>query len=269
MADPPGIWFLTRRVSLRYSGSRQRVNAAPTLTTVRELPRPMADQLSLFELEPTTPVARAKVRDVRRTGTVQPRFELELPIKENIKPKRRGKERYHQRETRYCANQTCKKDISHKDKSAIYCSTTCRELMPHVKEKSLSRRQYNWKNYSRYRRHGFKQSELPPIPDKCENPFCNSSNLVIDHNHVTGKFRGYICHHCNTALGLGHENPMILRWLADYLEQRGGAMGVGSGVDAIQLPQPLAALSPPPIAPVVGGLDGGKLVSEPGEPQEL
>lgn len=42
--------------------------------------------------------------------------------------------------------------------------------------------------------------------------------LAVDHNHVTGKLRGLLCHNCNAALGLASDSPERLRAMADYLE---------------------------------------------------
>jgi hypothetical protein len=39
-----------------------------------------------------------------------------------------------------------------------------------------------------------------------------------DHSHDTGEFRGWLCHHCNTAIGLMKDNPILLRLAAEYLE---------------------------------------------------
>lgn len=61
-----------------------------------------------------------------------------------------------------------------------------------------------------------------PRPRKCE--VCGSPNqnknaaLHFDHDHSTGKFRGWLCSHCNTILGKVHDNPALLRKLAKYLE---------------------------------------------------
>lgn len=39
-----------------------------------------------------------------------------------------------------------------------------------------------------------------------------------DHCHIDGGFRGWLCHHCNTAIGLMKDNPGLLRVAAQYLE---------------------------------------------------
>lgn len=44
--------------------------------------------------------------------------------------------------------------------------------------------------------------------------------LNVDHNHITGKFRGLICGDCNRGLGYFHNNPGVLRLAANYLEER-------------------------------------------------
>ncbi len=41
----------------------------------------------------------------------------------------------------------------------------------------------------------------------------------IDHDHKTGKVRGILCHHCNTALGSFNENPLILIRAIKYLKE--------------------------------------------------
>lgn len=56
-----------------------------------------------------------------------------------------------------------------------------------------------------------------PCPDQCE--VCGNVELriVFDHNHSTGKFRGWLCSPCNTALGHARDNPALLQKLIDYL----------------------------------------------------
>ena len=62
--------------------------------------------------------------------------------------------------------------------------------------------------------------------DKLNNkhicPVCkriSNKNLSIDHNHLTGKIRGFICNNCNVALGRVNDSALILRELAKYLDE--------------------------------------------------
>ena len=45
--------------------------------------------------------------------------------------------------------------------------------------------------------------------------------LVVDHNHVTGEFRGWLCNACNTALGMFRDDARLLRAAIKYLEEHG------------------------------------------------
>jgi hypothetical protein len=57
-----------------------------------------------------------------------------------------------------------------------------------------------------------------PRATRCE--VCLSTiKICWDHDHVTGAFRGWICEGCNLALGAVHDNPDVLRALAEYLER--------------------------------------------------
>lgn len=46
----------------------------------------------------------------------------------------------------------------------------------------------------------------------------NGKRFVEDHDHLTGKKRGLLCHLCNLAIGNAKDDPVILRRLAAYLE---------------------------------------------------
>lgn len=55
-------------------------------------------------------------------------------------------------------------------------------------------------------------------PLECE--ICGGGYKISwDHNHSTGKHRGWICMHCNTALGLVKDNIFILQRMIEYLEK--------------------------------------------------
>lgn len=59
-----------------------------------------------------------------------------------------------------------------------------------------------------------------PEPEVCEG--CgrlSKYSLHLDHDHATGKFRGWLCRVCNASLGaLGDDLPSIMRIVA-YLER--------------------------------------------------
>jgi hypothetical protein len=46
----------------------------------------------------------------------------------------------------------------------------------------------------------------------------SSHGPCVDHDHITGKVRGILCHNCNISIGMTGGNPMIHRAMADYLE---------------------------------------------------
>lgn len=42
--------------------------------------------------------------------------------------------------------------------------------------------------------------------------------LHVDHNHITGKNRGYLCGSCNRGIGLLGDDPTTIKRAAKYLE---------------------------------------------------
>ena len=47
----------------------------------------------------------------------------------------------------------------------------------------------------------------------------NASIWVVDHNHITDTFRGYICHNCNRGLGVFEDNIDRLDRAIGYLKK--------------------------------------------------
>jgi hypothetical protein len=55
-----------------------------------------------------------------------------------------------------------------------------------------------------------------PMPKRCEH--CgHERRLCIDHDHKTGKFRGWLCNRCNTAFGTFGDSVAGLRRAIKYL----------------------------------------------------
>lgn len=55
---------------------------------------------------------------------------------------------------------------------------------------------------------------------KCEITTCASpTRICFEHDHKTGKFRGWLCAKCNTILSYANDSPERLRALADYLDK--------------------------------------------------
>jgi hypothetical protein len=46
----------------------------------------------------------------------------------------------------------------------------------------------------------------------------NSTNLSVDHSHITGKVRGLLCHPCNAGIGYLQEDIKIMKNSIKYLE---------------------------------------------------
>jgi len=42
---------------------------------------------------------------------------------------------------------------------------------------------------------------------------------LLDHCHVTGKFRGWLCRNCNSMLGMSNDNIKILQAAIEYLKK--------------------------------------------------
>jgi hypothetical protein len=54
---------------------------------------------------------------------------------------------------------------------------------------------------------------------KSESPGLNRKHFSVDHNHITGKVRGLLCHRCNTALGGFLDDIFILEEALTYLKR--------------------------------------------------
>lgn len=55
--------------------------------------------------------------------------------------------------------------------------------------------------------------------DVCREP-PNTSRLFLDHDHKTGKVRGFLCRLCNTGLGAFRDSQTFLQNAAQYLAKQ-------------------------------------------------
>lgn len=44
-------------------------------------------------------------------------------------------------------------------------------------------------------------------------------NMCIDHDHDSGVVRGFLCHHCNCAIGMFKDDVKLMQKAIDYLNQ--------------------------------------------------
>jgi hypothetical protein len=75
------------------------------------------------------------------------------------------------------------------------------------------------KNSERYRRAKYDCFATRPMPLHCEA--CKElfkKAACFDHDHSTGKFRGWLCNDCNLALGLLKDSRQRIQGLVGYLD---------------------------------------------------
>lgn len=76
-------------------------------------------------------------------------------------------------------------------------------------------------SYHSMHRYGISSEEKKKMIE-AQNGMCPICQMVpnswhIDHNHETGKVRGVLCHHCNTALGNFRDSIKTLERAIAYL----------------------------------------------------
>ncbi|TDE26438.1 endonuclease domain-containing protein [Actinomadura sp. 6K520] len=92
-----------------------------------------------------------------------------------------------------------------------------------MKEKDPEKWEYLWGKTARIRKFGLTPKELDDLKKKA-NGLCQicmrETELVMDHDHKTGRLRGLICGPCNSGLGLlGDQISTLFRaigYLHDY-----------------------------------------------------
>lgn len=160
-------------------------------------------------------------------------------------------------QTRYFTGAPCKYGHISQRMTANTCCSTCllgrtKKFWNEYRAKSLARgKRWRDKNIEHVREMGVKNSRIfrtrypddgkqrqriktliklsdrervagRKRPSACEVCGGNDLKVVFDHCHKHGHFRGWICGHCNMALGLVKDNSSLLRKLAKYLDRSNG-----------------------------------------------
>lgn len=110
----------------------------------------------------------------------------------------------------------CKCMFKPKAPSELYCSDDCKDK---ASTNKYLKRTYGI-TYRQYRLMHEAQGGRCKICDSEGFVMANhhKMKLVVDQCHATGKVRGLLCHNCNRALGLLHDNIEHLSKAIDYLK---------------------------------------------------
>ena len=65
-----------------------------------------------------------------------------------------------------------------------------------------------------------KKDNTAPEDGVCEACGDDTKPLHLDHNHITGEFRGWVCEGCNHSMGKSNDDPDKLIKQAEYLRAR-------------------------------------------------
>jgi hypothetical protein len=90
----------------------------------------------------------------------------------------------------------------------IYANSLCRECH-YERTRNYHRDVYRWKKYGLDGPVEMKECEICSSPD----------DLVIDHCHGTGQFRGVLCRTCNLGLGSLKEDIELIKKAYEYAKR--------------------------------------------------
>jgi hypothetical protein len=98
----------------------------------------------------------------------------------------------------------------------------------HKEENKPNRKAYNMAHKKESKDRSLKRCygiSLQEYEDMCasQKDLCATcemqENLVVDHDHATGKIRKLLCKKCNLALGYVKDNPITLKNMIEYLKE--------------------------------------------------
>jgi hypothetical protein len=118
---------------------------------------------------------------------------------------------------------TCNKCLQELDDSLFSRHSGANYLRPECKacNNKLSKERKILRDKHGYPEQGYKcpiclkgESELKGVGGK-------ASIWVVDHDHISGKFRGHLCHICNRAIGAFGDSIERIERAIDYLKFSG------------------------------------------------
>jgi hypothetical protein len=114
-----------------------------------------------------------------------------------------------------CNERKLKKDFYKNSKKKSGREGRCKACKKSLYDPEVAKEKYFFKKYNLN-----KDTYIKLMNSECE--ICSSkNNLVIDHNHDTGAFRGCLCHNCNTAIGQFKDSKRLLENAIKYIEEKG------------------------------------------------
>ncbi|MCX6198598.1 MAG: endonuclease domain-containing protein [Bacteroidetes bacterium] len=71
----------------------------------------------------------------------------------------------------------------------------------------------------------------PKIGQEFKCPICHrkkmrsfKNDVVLDHSHIDGSVRGWVCSSCNTSIGKFYDDPAILQRAIDWIKNKGDSL---------------------------------------------
>lgn len=109
--------------------------------------------------------------------------------------------------------------IQRKDRCKPHLYHRCKSCCGNVKSNSYA----YYRNYELVSKYGITLDEYLTQTslreNRCDICLETVKTLHVDHNHTTGKIRGYLCGSCNRGIGLLKDSPRILESAKTYLEE--------------------------------------------------
>ena len=148
-----------------------------------------------------------ETRRIQSEAKINPNKPKRRIHKYNPAEYKRNKESYLERQRRYRENPKNREEYLKKQRERS------RNWYYENKEKRVAYNKEWWKK----RTASLEEEVGRKKPENCE--VCNrKARICFDHDHKTGKFRGWICYKCNSALGLLGDDLKILESLTLYLK---------------------------------------------------